>query len=248
MKKKIISERRILIGLIGLLFLMGFVHTMGILSLSKNMATGVPKGSQAAQVATLSICLQITPAYNLVKLGENFVEATLPGATVAMYFNIKNVCTSTINIVDVASLNTINNPALFTPQVRLSNGSITNILSSNLGALSTYGIASYSEFSGCPTCGNNVQSYSSSVPNSLPSVVTYPIAPQATRTIVLQANYGKTEPSTWPIRMMPKAIKWIPSTSLTDNHVSATDIITTPIPATQGAYWASDFVDVDYTN
>lgn len=240
----LLNERRVLIGLIGLLFVVGFVHTMGILSLSRSMASRVSSGSQTAQVATLSICLQITPAYNITTTGEILGWDGGPGVAQHLYWNIKNLCSTNIRILNAANLN-ISTPTLFTVQARNQNGSIVPILGSGL---STYGIGAYYEFVNCATCSNTW--VPSTVPNSNYQISTSIIPPQATRLIDLSAVYSRSgSGSDAPIRIAPKAIKWVMESSVADNNISATDILTTPVGTTNANYWAPDFIDADnYVN
>lgn len=243
MKKNKLSERRILIGLICLLFVVTFVHTVGILDLSKNLSsTGAD--SQRAQVATLSICLQITPAYNITTTGEILGWDGGPGVAQHMYWNIKNLCSTNIRILNAANLN-ISTPTLFTVQARNQNGSIVPVLGSGL---STYGIGAYYEFVNCATCSNTW--VPSTVPNSNYQISTSIIPPQATRLIDLSAVYSRGgSGSDAPIRIAPKAIKWVMESSVADNNISATDILTTPVGTTNANYWAPDFIDADnYVN
>lgn len=240
-KKTMMSERRILIGLIGLLFLMGFIHTMGILSLTRNMASGVSLGSQTAQVATLSICLQITPAYNIVSSGETNNPAGYVLVNTDMYWNIKNVCNTNAWIVNSGSVGSANAPTTVSLQTRHSNGSLIPVFPSNF---STYDLAPYfADSTSCINCGTTgyVQYPSNASTVGQSFVDAYMIPPNATRTILMSSAYKKEGDSDWPIRLLPKAIKWITQSSVNDNYISPTDILTTPIPATQAAYWATDF-------
>ncbi len=245
MKKKMMSERRVLIGLIGLLFLMGFVHTMGILSLSKKMTSKVQASSQKAQVATLSLCLQITPAYNMLSTSEqNGMENAGGQGLIAtyMYWNVKNVCSGSISIINAGVYNTSNNPQIFSLQARTSNGSIVNVSPSSFAS---YGVSEYGESTDCQNCGAAVI-YPATVPYANSSFDTYTIPSQATRLIRMTGWYKKTHSPQWSLRLYPKSIRWINQSSVTDGAVSAGEPITTPIPASSASAWASDFVEGYY--
>ncbi len=229
-----------LIGLIALLFVVTFVHTIGILNISEEVSN-VPADSQKAQVATLSICLQVTPLYNIVEPGEYVTEGLYPAVTTYMYFNIKNLCTATINIFNPGVGYTT--PTLQNLQTRQANGNPMNILSPQHP---NYNINYYAEFVECFNCSNGTLTYPSTAVGTPPTVYVHPIAPQQTRTIIFTNVTGMTDVSEWPIRVAPKAIKWIAQSALTNGQVQQGEIITTPIPATNAATWASDFIEPAY--
>ncbi len=237
--KKLFTEKRMLIGLLGLLFVMGMVHTMGILSLSNKMASRVASGRQTAQVATLSICLQITPAYNMTDAAaqNNPPNFTLIGTQ--MYWNVKNMCNYNVRIVNSGAVFSPSSPSLFTLQTRHSNGSILQVTPQNYA---TYDVSNYAESTSCSNCGSSGYVQYPSNAGAQTFVDTYLIAPQMTRTIIASGSYLKENGSDWSIRFVPKYIKWVPQSSVADNYITSTDIITTAIPSEQALYWASDFI------
>lgn len=240
MKKNKLTEKRMLIGLIALLFVVTFVHTISILDISEEVST-VPADSQKAQVATLSICLQITPAYNMVSSNETNDPAGYVFVHTDMYWNIKNVCTSNAWIVNSGSVGSYNAPTTVSLQTRHSNGSLLSVLPSNF---STYNLAPYfADSTSCINCGTSgyVQYPSNASTVGQWFVDAYKIPPNTTRMILMSSAYKREGDSDWPIRVLPKAIKWITQSSVNDNYISPTDILTTPIPAAEAGYWATDF-------
>ena len=241
MKKSIISNKRLVAGLIGLLFVVTFVHTISILNISNNLTfSKINNSSQKAQVGTFN-CLQVSPMYNIVEPSEVYYNGTYPGVSNHMYLNIKNICSSTINIFNPGIGYTI--PTLIEDQTRQVNGTPLTILNSQL---SNYNINSYTEFLECFNCGNTIAQYPSTVTGTPSTVYVHPIAPQQTRTIIYNINYSMTSISEWPIRIAPKAIKWVAQNSLADNQISNSDISTVTLTSTQRASWATDFLEPYY--
>lgn len=115
MKTLHLSKKRLLIGLVGLLFITGFVNTIGILNLYNK---GVSGDSQKAQVAT-SDCLQVTYKY------DRLLTANLnDGTNKKMYsfvnsYNIKNLCSYNVYIVEPEELD-IYNGGIMTSQLAYS--------------------------------------------------------------------------------------------------------------------------------
>ncbi len=235
------SERRILIGLIGLLFVMGFIHTMGILNLSKKLSRNVAVSSQKAQVATIGTCLNVSPLYNIDEPNEVYVNNTFPGNVTHMYLSIKNSCTSTINIFNAGVGYTT--PTLTDLQTRQADGNPATISASQFN---NYNINNYSEFVECFNCGNSILQYPSSVPGTPSTIYVHPIPAGQKRTIIYNVSYGMTSVPELPIRVAPKAIKWVAQNSLTDGQLSTGEIITSTIPSASMSSWATDFIEASY--
>jgi hypothetical protein len=237
-KSKLLTEKRMLIGLIGLLFVVTFVHTIGILNLSENPSfAGVTDSSQQAQVATVSICLKITPKYNYTNTTELTGSEGQGGrarATVQMYWQVKNVCTNEVKILTPTTSQTT--PNIFNVQ-RLLNDSIVPVLSSEFASK---GISNYVEYVECMDCSAPIF-YPTNAPYAT-NFASYSIPSQATRTLRLSGSFEKTVNPLYSLRFKPQMLRWVNASSVADNNVASTEIISAAMPSVESNYWASDFV------
>ena len=229
MKKSKITEKRILIGLISLLFVVTFVHTIGILKVTENVelsksAAGAQK-AQAFLPTASNPCLSFVPITNTMSVNGNNPDITL---YYNLYYNIKNNCSYGIRILDP-----------FTLTGQASVPSMTNVVSKfqvndaqlnpvDVTSLNSYGLQLSLERLLCDNCsalGFVPSAVGGTVNSMTPSVGLYSLPAGATK----RFNYWvglSTDSYTQFVRVSPKAIKWVKDSDLSDFNVTASEIKT----------------------
>lgn len=239
MKKIHFSDKRVIFGLISLLFVVGFIHTMSILRLSQSLASKTQPNSQKAQVATLGTCLQVTPWNNRITTYQNFNGSNLPGANIDMYWNVKNICPWNVRILRTPDI-TSSGPSNMELQL-VSFMSQPFALAPSTFA--SHGITNYAEDVMCLNCSGDV-TYTSTVVPGHPTVYTYLIPPQATRMVRYRTWFNKNPQYPYDIRVAPKSVKWVQENAWSDNTISANDIFNSAVSTANVTNWASDFINI----
>lgn len=237
----LLNERRVLIGLIGLLFITGFIHTMGILNLSRSLANRVESGSQTAQVpgfqsvypvitggTTANPCFTITndlPDYlNSFEHAEGQYLLGLNEQYYRLDLSIKNICASTVYIANSTAFNQSSGEQLTSTtgadlQVGLSDGTLTTINPAN----PQFPVTLMTDITNCYNCVNG--SYPSPIHVS-GSISAASIGPGETKKVSFLMSAFVPNESAYFYRVVPKSIKWFYASALSDNNVVQNEVKT----------------------
>lgn len=239
--KKHLNNKSLVAGLIGLLFVVSFVQTAGILNISRSVNKTSPALSQKAQVATLGTCLQVTPWNNRITTYQNFNNTNIPGVNVDMYWNVKNTCPWEVRIIRTTGLG--NQGAPYNMELQLISG-LSDPFALNPTTFATHGVTNYAEDATCMNCSGNI-SYNSTVAAGYPTIYTYLIPSQATRLIRMRTYFNKNPAYPYELRVAPKSIKWVQSNAWSDNNISSNEIFTSSVSTANVSNWASDFINMN---
>lgn len=240
-KKNLLTERRMLMGLIALLFVMGLIHTMGIITLTNKLAGRLDSSSQTAQVpgfqtvyptitggTTSNPCLTITnnvPDFlNTFEHAEGQYSLGLNEQYYQLDLSVKNICTTGVYLITPSVFNQSNGEQITNTtgsdlQVGLGNGTLTIINP----AAPQFPVAIASELLLCTTCVNGSYPSPLHVSGSIPASL---IEPGQTKKISFLMSAFVPNESAYFYRTVPKSIKWFYSSALTDNNVLQNEVKT----------------------
>jgi hypothetical protein len=229
MTHKKLTERRILIGLIILLFATSFINTVGILNMSR--------GNQKAQVVNAgNACMQVTQKYTMADIAPYEQDPTnYETYNMNIDMSVKNICTSNVYMISPFNFingnplpgEALNGPLYYGALQMLSNDQVSTIsLPTN-----TYGVKLLSEYAQCVGCANYLM-YTATGVNTAGSVMTFSIAPGETKTYRYSTSFkiplGMSSYNFLAVNM--GSFKWFKQAALTDNTVASTEVYTYVLP------------------
>lgn len=222
MKKPIISNKRLVAGLIGLLFVVTFVQTIGILNISKSLYKVDTNSQKAQTISTGNACMQITPIMDFADTIENVGGTTNTETWFSMFYNIKNICSFNIYILNPESWPSGSSLQYSTLQTLTGQNSPTNVSTPNN---STYGTSLNAEFINCATC-SVTPNYSSNM-FSTGYVRSIVLQPGQTKTFTYNVSVVKSYAyQSNFLAVYPTLFKWFKQSALNDNNVLGSEIFT----------------------
>ena len=245
-KKSMISERRILIGLMGLLFVSGFIHTMGILNLSRNLNVKADPESQTAQVFSGS-CITVAPKSFLL---DGIESPNNPGELYnKQIYNvnvaIRNSCNHSVYIIKPNTLIDHTDKTGFANQlvsmgVQYYNGATDGSVDVN-PANPEHNIRISQDLMICNTCQSGNFTY---LPTSTDILAAATIPATSIKNFSFVVEVSTLDENYWSYRALLKNIKWFMPSALSDNQVTDTEIRTLSIASSVQKDFSTDYMRV----
>lgn len=241
----LLSER-IVLGLFSLLFILSAAQVAAILNMQDY------KIPQKAQVTLTSTCLQVTHRGNIDTL-QFFDESEFTPANqywYKQYFDIKNICSYPVHVINPVSLNNTNypNPLPFTSYVKLQT--YNNLLVPQdlppSGAITDQNIVF--ESLACVNCEPGVETYHTSPASGVPSgnISGYLLNPNQTRNFVITVLLGVPDNSPLAYRIVTDKLKYFNQSAI-PGGIALKEIKTHDFSLTAQNNYATDYVNSSHS-
>lgn len=254
MKTHPAKDHRIMFGLVTLLFIVSFANMGATLKIFNELrADGTAQVIQASKTSLLPgsakdlpSCLEVSPKANIIEAAPVTYPLQL-SRNHQMLFNVKNNCSYNVYVVNPRSIvGQLTNPVnpIVSAMEGLTIPSYDPVVINPLSNIQ--GVYILDERMSCVNCSISPSLYVSPV-GSFPdgfgtlSIETFQIPPSATKIIMLGVTLDMEWSVNKAVRIVPKAIKWIKESAVTDGTVVANEIKTHHFGAIYENLWASDY-------